>query len=271
MRSCALNTSLSHIRMSDSSGSGISYHHGDVSDDEGSVAGSVAASHASDMPDTPISKKRARPKQIQGKAWIYHGIITVDVALLHTASENDDDGPFSSLKALLLALWTSIYLQLEPKIKKLILHLAFFCNLASLMACSRDEKDSSKVQIRIRAFLRCNNTSVTALALEDCCLCRLIYFPPFPPQNCGLSICGAIFFPVHGIDAKAACRDTRCIKSACRPNQTAIGFRCSKSTNWARTARRYKRGGAAPKKRYAVTVCYEFGFSCANRIIVMTN
>ena len=92
--------------MSDSSGSGISDHHGDVSDDEGSVAGSVAASHASDMPDTPISKKRARTKQIQGKAWIYHGIITVDAALLHTASENDDDGPFSSLKSLLLALWT---------------------------------------------------------------------------------------------------------------------------------------------------------------------
>jgi hypothetical protein len=150
--------------MSDSSGSGISDHHGDVSDDEGSVAGSVAASHASDMPDTPISKKRARPKQVQGKSWIYHGIITVDAALLHTASENDDDGPFLSLNALLLALWTSIYLQLEPKIKKLILHLAFFCNLTSLMACLRDEKDSSRVQIQIRAFLRCNFTSVTALA-----------------------------------------------------------------------------------------------------------
>jgi hypothetical protein len=55
---------------------------------------------------------------------------------------------------------------LEPKIKKLILHLALaiFCNLASLMACSRDEKDSSKVQIQIRAFLRCNFTSLTALA-----------------------------------------------------------------------------------------------------------
>jgi hypothetical protein len=233
--------------MSDSSGSGISDHHGDVSDDEGSVAGSVAASHASDMPDTPISKKRARPIQIQGKAWIYHGIITVDAALLHTASENDDDGPFSSLKALLLALWTSIYLQLEPKIKKLILHLAFFCNLASLMACSRDEKDSSKVQIQIRAFLRCNNTSVTALA-------RLLPLSPdllSTQQNCCLSICGAIFFPVHGIDAKAACRDTRCINSACRPNQTTIGCRCSKSTNWARSAKRYK--SKAPKKGYAVT------------------
>ncbi len=103
--------------MSDSSGSGISDHHGDVSDDEGSVSGSVAPSHASDMPDTPISKKREHDQNIQGKAWIYHGIITVDAALLHTASENDDDGPFSSLKALLLALWTSIYLQLEPKIK----------------------------------------------------------------------------------------------------------------------------------------------------------
>ncbi len=58
--------------MSDSSGSGISNHHGDDSDSEGSVAGSVAASHASDMPDTPDSKKRARPKQIQGKAWIFY-------------------------------------------------------------------------------------------------------------------------------------------------------------------------------------------------------
>jgi hypothetical protein len=104
------------------------------------------------MPDTPNSKKRARPTQIQGKAWIYHGIITVDAALLHNASENDDDGPFSSLKAL--ALWTSIYLQLEPKIKKLILHLAYFCNLASPMACSRDEKNSSKVQIQNSKFGR---------------------------------------------------------------------------------------------------------------------
>ena len=84
--------------MSDSSGSGISDHHGDVSDDEGSVAGSVAASHASDMPDTPISKKRARTKQIQGKAWIYHGIITVDAALLHTAS----GWPIFKIKSLAL-------------------------------------------------------------------------------------------------------------------------------------------------------------------------
>jgi hypothetical protein len=60
--------------------------------------------------------KREHDKNIQGKARIYHGIIIVDAALLHTASENDEDGPFSSLKSLLLALWTSIYLQLEPKI-----------------------------------------------------------------------------------------------------------------------------------------------------------
>jgi hypothetical protein len=49
--------------MSDSSGSGISYHHGDDLDDEGSVA----ASHASDMPDTPNSKKRARPNKFKAK------------------------------------------------------------------------------------------------------------------------------------------------------------------------------------------------------------
>ena len=70
-RSCALNTSRSHLRISDSSGSGISDRHGDDSDNEGSVAASRTCP-ASDMPDTPGSKKRARPKQIQGKAWIYY-------------------------------------------------------------------------------------------------------------------------------------------------------------------------------------------------------
>jgi hypothetical protein len=37
---------------------------------------SHTCSHASEMPYTPDSRKRARPKQIRGKAWIFHGIIT---------------------------------------------------------------------------------------------------------------------------------------------------------------------------------------------------
>ncbi len=45
-RSCALNIPLSHLRMSEFSWGDLSHHHGNDSDDEGSVA----ASHASEMP-----------------------------------------------------------------------------------------------------------------------------------------------------------------------------------------------------------------------------
>ena len=148
--------------MSESSGSDFSHHRGNDSDDEGSVP----ISHASDMPDTLVgSKKRARPPtQIAGKAWVFFGLITADAALLHAESDDNEEGPSPRLKSLLLAPWTSIHPQLEDRIKTLILHLAFFCNLTSLLACSRDENDASKVQIRIRAFLRSKNTAVTALA-----------------------------------------------------------------------------------------------------------
>jgi hypothetical protein len=148
--------------MSESSGSDFSHHRGNESDNEGSVP----SSHASDMPDTLLgSKKRARPPtQIVGKAWVFFGLITADAALLHVESDDNEEGPLPRLKSLLLAHWTSIHPKLEDRIKTLILHLAFFCNLTSLLACSRDENDASKVQIRIRVFLRSKYTAVTALA-----------------------------------------------------------------------------------------------------------
>ena len=146
--------------MSESSESDFSHHPGKDSDDEGSVP----SSHASDMPDSLDSRKRARPpKQIRGNAWVFYGLITADAALLHAESDDPDEGPFPRLKAMLLAHWTSVYPQLEARIKKLILHLGFFCNLTSLLACSLDENDASKVQIRIRAFLQSKHTAVTAL------------------------------------------------------------------------------------------------------------
>ena len=146
--------------MSESSESDFSHHPGKDSDDEGSVP----SSHASDMPDSLDSRKRARPpKQIRGNAWVFYGLITADAALLHAESDDPDEGPFPRLKAMLLAHWTSVYPQLEARIKKLILHLGFFCNLTSLLACSLDENDDSKVQIRIRAFLQSKHTAVTAL------------------------------------------------------------------------------------------------------------
>jgi hypothetical protein len=147
--------------MSESSGSDFSHHYGYDSNDEGSVP----SSHALDMPDTPGSKKRPRqPTQIRGKAWVFYGLITADAALLHAESDDNEESPFPRLKSLLLAHWTSIHPKLEDRIKTLILHLAFFCNLTSLLACSRDENDASKVQIRIRVFLRSKYTAVTALA-----------------------------------------------------------------------------------------------------------
>ena len=215
--------------MSASSGGDFFHHSGYDSNDEGSVP----SSHASDMPDTPGNKKRPRqPTQIRGKAWVFYGLITADAALLHAESDDNEEGPFPRLKSLLLAHWTSIHPKLEDRIKTLILHLAFFCNLTSLLACSRDENDASKVQIRIRAFLQSKKTAVTALV-------KLL------PQSRG-------FFPVHGSDVKAASRDTRCMKSACRPKQPAptIGCRCSKSANSA-TKRLRDQREAAPK-RYAV-------------------
>jgi hypothetical protein len=115
------------------------------------------------MPYTPDSKKRARPKQIRGKAWIFHGVITTNADRLHPKSGSNEEGPFPILVSLLHAHWTSVVQHLDDKIKGLILHLVFFCNLTSLLACSLDEKDASKVQIRIRAFLQSKKTAVTAL------------------------------------------------------------------------------------------------------------
>ncbi len=148
--------------MSESSGSDFSLHPGYDSNGEGFAT--VPSSHASDMADTPGSKKRPlQPTQIRGKAWVFYGLITTDAALLHAESENNEEGPFPRLKSLLLAHWTSIHPKLKGNIKTLILHLAAFCNLTSLLACSRYENDVSKVQIQVWAFLRSKYTAVTAL------------------------------------------------------------------------------------------------------------
>ncbi len=73
--------------MSESSESDFSHHPGKDSDDEGSVP----SSHASDMPDSLDSRKRARPPtQIRGKAWVFHGLITADAALLHAESDDPE-------------------------------------------------------------------------------------------------------------------------------------------------------------------------------------
>jgi hypothetical protein len=64
--------------------------------------------------------------------------------------------PFPILVSLLHCVhahWTSVVQHLDDKIKKLILHLVFFCNLTRLLACVPDSKDVSKVQIQIHAFL----------------------------------------------------------------------------------------------------------------------
>ncbi len=71
-----------HLWTSKSSGNDLSDRPGYDSDGEGSVA----CSHASEMPYTPDSWKRALPKQIRGKAWVFHGIITTDADWLHPES-----------------------------------------------------------------------------------------------------------------------------------------------------------------------------------------
>ncbi len=103
-------------------------------------------------------------RKFEAKPGYFYGLITADAALLHAESDDNEESPLPRSKSLLLAHWTSIHPKLEDRIKTLILHLAFFCNLTSLLACSRDENDASKVQIRIRVFLRSKYTAVTALA-----------------------------------------------------------------------------------------------------------
>jgi hypothetical protein len=147
--------------MSKSSGSDLSDRPGDDSDGSDGE-GSVTCSHASERPYTPDSRKRARPKQIRGKAWIFHGIITSDADRLNPKSGSNEEGPFPILVSLLHAHWTSVVQHLDDKIKKLILHLVFFCNLTSLLACLPDPKDASKVQIQIHAFLQCQKKALTA-------------------------------------------------------------------------------------------------------------
>jgi hypothetical protein len=142
--SCALNIPYPHLPMSKSSGSDLSDRPGDDSDGEGSVT----CSHASEMPYTPDSRKRARPKQIRGN----------NADRLHTKTESNEEGPFPILVSLLRAHLTSGVQHLDDEIKKLILHLVFFCNLTSLLACVPDPKDASKkvqIQTRIHAFLQC--------------------------------------------------------------------------------------------------------------------
>ncbi len=70
--------------------------------------GSVTCSHASEILYTSDSRKRALPKQIRGKAWIFHGINTTDADQLDTKSESNEEGLFPILVSLLHAHWTSV-------------------------------------------------------------------------------------------------------------------------------------------------------------------
>ncbi len=56
----------------------------------------ATCSHASEMPYTSDSRKRARLKQIRGKAWIFHGIITTDADRLHPAWSSGVDTAYLS-------------------------------------------------------------------------------------------------------------------------------------------------------------------------------
>ena len=101
----ALNRHIFHLRMSESCESDLSHQSGNDSDDKGSVA----SSHASEVPDPLGSRKRIRPQtQISGQAWVYYGFITADAALLHAESDDPEEGPFPRLKSMLLAHWTSV-------------------------------------------------------------------------------------------------------------------------------------------------------------------
>ena len=105
---CALTlleyTHTSISKMSVAAGSDSSHHSGDDSDSEGSVA----CSDKSGMNTSDNSRKRPRKTpQYFGAAWVFHGLITTEKALLHTKSDQGaaDDDPFPKVAALLKAHW----------------------------------------------------------------------------------------------------------------------------------------------------------------------
>ena len=132
------------------------------------------------------------------------------------------------------------------------------------MACSRDEKDSSKVQIRIRAFLRCNNTSVTALArllpLSPDLLSTIPSAKLRPFDLWGDFLSGSWDRCQGGLSGHALLK--QCVQTESDNNWMPM----LEINELGEIGKAIQKQGAKKK-----VCCYEFGFSCANRMIVMMN
>ena len=149
-----------HLNMSDSSESDSSNRPGYVSDGDISVYGS----------EVQDSRKRPRPPQIQGNAWVLHSHITVDE--LHADSDWTAAGPESDaenesrtskintrLQALCGAQLETLFGKMHGNVK----YFVIFCNLVNILDFGANTNDV-KVKVEIRGFLQLQKpTKLTAL------------------------------------------------------------------------------------------------------------
>jgi hypothetical protein len=123
---------------------------------------------------------------------------------------------------------TKVFQHWEDKFKKLILHFVSFYNLKSLLSCVLDPNDASKVKIQIWGILQCKTVVTTLVKL-------------LPPSH--------DFLSGSWERCEGGMRDTRCMKSACKPKPptTTTGCHCSNLAYSSKTAMPDKKG-AVPKK-----------------------
>jgi hypothetical protein len=150
--------------MSDFSESDSTNHAGCHSDGEDSVA----SLYGSEVPD---SRKRSRPPQIQGYAWILRCHVTVDD--LHAESdltaavpegdvENEDR--ISKINTRQQALFGAQFETLFGKMHGIVKYFVIFCNLVNILDVGAEKIDAVKMKVEIRGFLQLQKpTKLTAL------------------------------------------------------------------------------------------------------------
>jgi len=150
--------------MSDFSESDSTNHAGCHSDGEDSVA----SLYGSEVPD---SRKRSRPPQIQGYAWILRCHVTVDdlpaesdltAAVPEGDVENEDR--ISKINTRQQALFGAQFETLFGKMHGIVKYFVIFCNLVNILDVGAEKIDAVKMKVEIRGFLQLQKpTKLTAL------------------------------------------------------------------------------------------------------------
>ena len=149
--------------MSDFSESDSTNHAGCDSDGEDSVA----SSYGSEGQD---SRKRPRPPQIQGYAWILSCYITVDDDSDWTAAgpegNDENEDKVTKINAYLQRLLGAQFESLFGKMHGNVKYFVIFCNLVNILDFGADTNDVkvNLVKVEIRGFLQLQKpTKLTAL------------------------------------------------------------------------------------------------------------